>query len=46
MSYHIGIDLGGTFVKFGAVGENGNVLKYSPIKRRQQSYDVYSRRNK
>lgn len=31
MSYHIGIDLGGTFVKFGAVGENGNVLKKDKI---------------
>ena len=31
MSYHIGIDLGGTFVKFGAVGENGNVLRKDKI---------------
>lgn len=31
MSYRIGIDLGGTFVKFGAVGENGNILKKDKI---------------
>lgn len=31
MSYRIGIDLGGTFVKFGAVGENGNVLRKDKI---------------
>ena len=31
MSYHIGIDLGGTFVKFGAVGESGNILKKNKI---------------
>lgn len=31
MSYHIGIDLGGTFVKFGAVGENGNISKKDKI---------------
>ena len=31
MSYRIGIDLGGTFVKFGAVDENGNILKKDKI---------------
>ena len=31
MSYRIGIDLGGTFVKFGAVGESGNILKKDKI---------------
>ena len=31
MSYHIGIDLGGTFIKFGAVGESGNILKKDKI---------------
>ena len=31
MSYHIGIDLGGTFVKFGAVDESGNILKKDKI---------------
>lgn len=31
MSYHIGIDLGGTFVKFGAVEESGNILKKDKI---------------
>ena len=31
MSYHIGIDLGGTFVKYGAVDENGNILKKDKI---------------
>ena len=31
MSYRIGIDLGGTFVKFGAVDESGNILKKDKI---------------
>ena len=31
MSYRIGIDLGGTFIKFGAVGENGNILRKDKI---------------
>lgn len=31
MSYYIGIDLGGTFVKFGAVGGSGNILKKDKI---------------
>ena len=31
MSYRIGIDLGGTFIKFGAVEENGNILKKHKI---------------
>lgn len=31
MSYRIGIDLGGTFVKFGAVDEDGNILKKDKI---------------
>lgn len=31
MSYHIGVDLGGTFVKFGAVDESGNILKKDKI---------------
>lgn len=31
MSYHIGVDLGGTFVKFGSVDESGNVLKKDKI---------------
>ena len=31
MSYHIGIDLGGTFVKYGAVDENGNILTKDKI---------------
>ena len=31
MNHHIGIDLGGTFIKFGAVGESGNILKKDKI---------------
>ena len=31
MSYRIGIDLGGTFVKYGAVDESGNILKKDKI---------------
>ena len=31
MSYRIGIDLGGTFIKFGAVDESGNILKKDKI---------------
>lgn len=31
MSYYIGVDLGGTFVKFGAVDESGNILKKDKI---------------
>ena len=31
MSYRIGIDLGGTFVKFGAVDESRNILKKDKI---------------
>ena len=31
MSYRIGIDLGGTFVKYGAVDENGNILTKDKI---------------
>lgn len=31
MSYYIGVDLGGTFVKFGAVEESGNILKKDKI---------------
>lgn len=31
MSYRIGIDLGGTFVKYGAVDENGNISKKDKI---------------
>ena len=31
MKYSIGIDLGGTFIKFGAVGEDGNILRKAKI---------------
>ena len=31
MNYRIGIDLGGTFAKFGAVDESGNILKKDKI---------------
>lgn len=31
MSYYIGVDLGGSFVKFGAVDESGNILKKDKI---------------
>ena len=31
MKYSIGIDLGGTFIKFGAVGEDGGILRKAKI---------------
>ena len=31
MKYSIGIDLGGTFIKFGAVGEDGSILRKAKI---------------